>query len=201
MSETSTGTRSGLRDVARDAVRARVAAVAIARFDADGFDRVTVEQVAAEAGISPRSFHRYFPAKEDAVIGDPTRHRAALVAAFAARPPGEPVWRSLRETFVAMVEHAGEDTETGRRSVRVMTSTPSLRARNLEKHQAWAEALTPLVVDRTTGSPDGDAELRVHTVVQAALACFDVAVTTWAQGQDEDLAGILRRSFDVLDVR
>jgi AcrR family transcriptional regulator len=194
MSETTAGARTGLRDITRDAVRSRIAAVAIARFDADGFDRVTVEQVAAEAGISARSFHRYFPAKEDAVIGDPARHRDALAAAFRDRPSDEPVWTALREAFAAMLTHGGDDPETGRRSVRVMISTPSLRARNLEKHQAWADALTPLVLERLRGA---DIDLRARTVVQAALACFDVSITTWATGED-DVVGILRRSFDSL---
>ncbi|PZE82421.1 TetR family transcriptional regulator [Curtobacterium sp. MCBD17_032] len=197
MSET-TDTRPGLRDITRDAVRARIAAVAIARFDADGFDRVTVEQVAAEAGISARSFHRYFPAKEDAVIGDPARHGAALAAAFGARPADEPVWTALREAFVTMLERGSDhDPETGRRSVRVMLSTPSLRARNTEKHSAWAEVLLPLVVDRLGGT---DGDLRARAVVQAALACFDVSVAAWAEGAD-DVVRVLRRSFDVLDVR
>ncbi|ROS74912.1 TetR family transcriptional regulator [Curtobacterium sp. PhB130] len=200
MSDTSTEPRPGLRDITRDAVRARIAAVAIARFDADGFERVTVEQIAAEAGISARSFHRYFPAKEDAVIGDPARHRGALAEAFRARPSDEPVWTALREAFVQMVARGGEDSETGRRSVRVMTSAPSLRARNLEKHQAWADVLTPLVARRIDGTDD-DLDLRARTIVQAALGCFDVAITTWATEADDDVVGILRRAFDVLDVR
>lgn len=198
MSDTTTNPRPGLRDITRDAVRARIAAVAIARFDADGFDRVTVEQVAAEAGISARSFHRYFPAKEDAVIGDPARHREVLASAFRVQPAAEPVWTALREAFADLVGRGGDDRETDRRSVRVMTSAPSLRARNLEKHQAWAEVLTPLVEERLDGP---DVELRARTIVQAALACFDVAVTTWATGPERDVVAVLRRSFDVLDVR
>ena len=198
MSETTAG-RPGLRDITRDAVRARIAAVAIARFDADGFDRVTVEQVAAEAGISARSFHRYFPAKEDAVIGDPARHSDVLAAAFGDRAPDEPVWTALREAFATMLLRGdGGDPDTARRSVRVMTSTPSLRARNLEKHHAWAEVLTPLVAARLGGA---DVDLRARTVVQAALGCFDVSITMWATGDDGDVTGVLRRSFDVLDVR
>jgi AcrR family transcriptional regulator len=199
MSETTVGSRPGLRDITRDAVRARIAAVAIARFDADGFDRVTVEQVAAEAGISARSFHRYFPAKEDAVIGDPARHSDVLAAAFRDRATDEPVWTALREAFATMLARGdGGDPDTARRSVRVMTSTPSLRARNLEKHHAWAEVLTPLVAARLGGA---DVDLRARTVVQAALGCFDVAITAWATGDDTAVTGILRRSFDVLDVR
>lgn len=192
-------TRAALRDITRDAVRARIAAVAIERFDTDGFDEVTVEQIAAEVGISARSFHRYFPAKEDAVVGDPARHREALADAFRARSAAEPVWSALREAFVEMVGRgSGDDPETGRRSVRVMTSTPSLRARNLEKHQAWADALTPLVEARLGGT---DVTLRARTLVQAALGCFDVAVSTWATEDDADAIVVMRRAFDVIEPR
>ncbi|MCA5924588.1 TetR/AcrR family transcriptional regulator [Curtobacterium oceanosedimentum] len=190
-------TRTGLRDITREAVRARIAAVAVERFDRDGFENVTVEQVAAEVGISARSFHRYFPAKEDAIIGDPARHRDALVGAFRRHVDGAPVWHALREAFAEMLGSGSEDdAETGRRSVRVMTSTPSLRARNLEKHQAWADALTPIAVEHLSGR---DAGLRAQVLVQAALGCFDVAVTTWATGDDTDVVGILRRAFDVVE--
>jgi len=190
-------TRSGLRDITRDAVRARIAAVALERFDADGFENVTVEQVAAAVGISARSFHRYFPAKEDAVIGDPARHREALADAFRARAGTEPAWSALREAFAEMLERGStDDPETGRRSVRVMTSTASLRARNLEKHQAWADVLTPLVAEHLRGP---GTDLRARVLVQAALGCFDVAITTWATGDDADAAGILRRAFDVIE--
>jgi AcrR family transcriptional regulator len=188
--------KPALRDIARDAVRARIAEVAIARFDADGFDQVTVEQIAAEVGISARSFHRYFPAKEDAVIGDPRRHREALATAFRSRRADEPVWTALREAFADLVsDSGGEDTETARRSIRVMTSTASLRARNLEKHHAWAEALTPLVAERLAGR---DVDLRARTLVQAALGCFDVAIAAWAVGEEPDAVPTLRRTFDVI---
>ncbi|MBT1545528.1 acyl-CoA-like ligand-binding transcription factor [Curtobacterium aurantiacum] len=193
---TDPAAKPGLRDIARDAVRARVAEVAIARFDADGFDQVTVEQIAAEVGISARSFHRYFPAKEDTVIGDPGRHREALAAAFRSRPADEPVWTALREAFADLVsDSGGEDTETARRSIRVMTSTASLRARNLEKHNAWAEVLTPLVAERLAGP---GVDLRARTLVQAALGCFDVAIAEWAVGDEPDAVRTLHRTFDVI---
>lgn len=192
-----TSARTGLRDITREAVRARIAAVAVARFDRDGFDAVTVEQIAAEVGISARSFHRYFPAKEDAVIGDPLRHRGALAEALRERPGDEPAWTALREAFVDMMVRADEDPESGRRSVRVMMSTPSLRARNLEKHLAWADVLTPILTERLrAGDPDG-AELGAAVLVQAALGCFDVAIATWSV-TDEDAPALLRRTFDTL---
>jgi hypothetical protein len=61
--------------------------------------------------------------------------------------------------------------------MRVFTSTASLRVRNLEKHLLWAQMLTPHVENRLDGA---DAPLRALTMVQASLACFDIALTTWA---------------------
>lgn len=192
-----TNLRNGLRDITREAVRSRIASVAVARFDRDGFDAVTVEQIAAEVGISPRSFHRYFPAKEDAVIGDPTRHLGALTDAFRERPLDEPVWESLREAFAGMLMHTDDEPEYGRRSVRVMMSTSSLRARNLEKHLAWANLLTPLVAERLRSTAIDDAELGAATLVQAALGCFDVAIGRWSVTEEEPVA-LLRQTFDAL---
>lgn len=192
--------RTGVRDVAREAVRARVAAVAVGLFHDNGFDEVTVEQIAAEVGISARSFHRYFPAKEDTVVGDPKQHRDDLAAALEGRPSDEAEWTALREAFAEMLDRGARssDTEVGRRAARLITSTPSLRARNLEKHQVWAEALVPLV-ERRLGSGAG-SRFRAEALVQAALGCFDVAIGAWAaqDGPGEDPADLLRRAFDTV---
>jgi AcrR family transcriptional regulator len=193
-----TTSRVSLRDITRDAVRSRIAAVAVARFDTDGFDEVTVEQIATEVGISARTFHRYFPGKEDAVIGDPARHRDDLAEALRSRPAAEPAWDALREAFVTMLERGGGDSDAGRLSVRVMLRTPSLRARNLEKHLSWADALVPLTLERLSGD---EAELRARTLVQAALGCFDVAISAWAGDEHPgvDPVVLLRRSFGALE--
>jgi AcrR family transcriptional regulator len=188
---------SSLRDITRAAVSARIAAVAVDLFAEHGFDHVTVEQIAATVGISARSFHRYFPSKEDAVIGDPGKLGRIACGAFAARPSGEPVWTSLHESFEAVFAQAGGYDEHGKRIMRVLNSTESLRARNLEKHLLWARLLTPLVADRL----DGDhVLLRARTLVQASLVCFDVALTTWA-GNDEtaSVSELLKQSFASLN--
>jgi AcrR family transcriptional regulator len=172
----------GVRQVARDAVRAHVAEVALTLFAEHGFDEVTVEQISVAAGISPRSFHRYFAAKEDTVIGDVEQWSAVVAGAFAQRPADEPVWSSLLATYGVLFERGGDPVAHQKRIVRVSTSTPSLRARNLEKHLAWARELTPLVAARLGGR---HAELRAHALVQSSLACFDVGLAAWADGGDD----------------
>ncbi|WP_207226317.1 hypothetical protein [Microterricola gilva] len=68
-----------------------------------------------------------------------------------------------------------------------------MRARNLEKHLLWAQLLTPLVVERLDGP---HRPLRAEALVQASLACFDLALASWAQSETAaDPARLLRAAF------
>ena len=186
----------GLRGITRDAVRTRIADVAVDLFDEHGFDEVTVEQIAGAVGISARSFHRYFPAKEDAVLGDVARWGEVVRESFGARPDDEPVWVSLRTTYEALLESSVNSAQRDKRIMRVLGSTASLRARNLEKHLLWARMLSPLVARRLTGS---DALLRAEALVHASLGCFDLAMTTWADPTETRTpVELLRTSFAAL---
>jgi AcrR family transcriptional regulator len=201
----SSATNSGpsLREIGRDAVRARITDVALDLFAERGFDQVTVEQIAAAAGMSGRTFHRYFPAKEDVVVGEPARLGELVRDAFESRPRDEPVWESLRASFELVVaSHSAQsfaDDDRGKLARRVLVSTASLRARNQEKHLLWADLLTPLVAERLGGE---DTALRAEIIVQSALACFDVALTAWANADDgTTVAELLERSFAALQPR
>jgi len=103
---------------------AEVEAVALRLFEERGFDAVTVEDVATEAGISVRTFYRYFPTKE-AVLQLKTDQRSqALRQALAARPTDEAPLRSLRLAFEHVV--SAEDMELRRRWISVIVETPSV---------------------------------------------------------------------------
>lgn len=198
----TTNSGPSLREISRDAVRARITEVALDLFAEQEFDQVTVEQIAAAAGMSARTFHRYFPAKEDVVVGEPERWGEFVRDAFAARPADEPVWDSLLASFEAFIGLLAQDgrVQRGKVGMRVLVSTASLRARNLEKHQLWGRMFLPLVQARLA---DGeDTALRAEIIVQAALACLDVAFTTWANVDDDTtITELLARSFAMLQPR
>jgi AcrR family transcriptional regulator len=182
----------GLRDITRGAVRARLSEIAVDLFAEHGFDEVTVEQIADAAGISARSFHRYFRSKEDAVVGDLEPLGAVVGETFAARPRDEAVWQSLRASYAMLLGTLGMDDERGKRIMRVIASTAPLRARNLEKHLAWAEILTPLIADRLG---DGDG-LRASVLAKTSLVCLDIALNEWSrEGEPESSSALLERAF------
>ena len=85
--------------------------VAIELFAARGFDEVTVDEIAEAAGISPRTFFRYFPTKADVVRAHQRRLVDRLVRALAARPADEGPVTALREAFLATSQMRADDRE------------------------------------------------------------------------------------------
>jgi AcrR family transcriptional regulator len=180
----------------RDAVRSRVSEVALEMFEERGFDQVTVEEIAKAAGMSKRSFHRYFAVKEDVVIGDPGPWGEVVRDELAGRPAGEPVWTSLRLGYEGLLAHPGGGEVRGKRTVRILAGTPPLRARNLEKHGVWTELLVPVIAKRLDGPY---VDLRARTLAQASLVCFDNALAAWAREDDGPAASeYLHATFDVV---
>lgn len=177
MSSTTSGA-GGLRQRTRDAVRGQIADVALVLFDEQGFDETTVDQIAAAACISPRSFFRYFASKEDVVLGDPMVYGEPVRQRLADALASMPVWEALRAGFEAVLETVETRPEWALRATRVMISTPSLRARNTEKHLAWMTVLVPLVADALTG-PELQRQYQARALTLCALACLDVSSAEW----------------------
>lgn len=164
----------GLRQRTRDAVREQIAEVALVMFDEQGFDETTVDQIAEAVGISSRSFFRYFASKEDVVLGDPMIYGEPVRQRLAQALESMPAWEALRAGFEAIVEFSESDPEGALRATRVMIATPSLRARNTEKHLAWMTVLVPLIAGTLT-SPEAERQYHARAITLCALTCLDVS--------------------------
>lgn len=172
----------GLRERTRRAVHREIAEAGMALFLEQGFEETTVDQIAEAAGISRRSFFRYFATKEDVVLGDMVDRGHRIRAALAARPPGEEPWAAVRAALLALREESASDPGTELRIGRMMHRAPSLRARSLEKHLAWQELLVPELARRlreARGLDEAAAGHRAAAIIATALACLDVATDTW----------------------
>jgi AcrR family transcriptional regulator len=174
------GPELSLRERTRRAVQAEITAQALMLFTEHGFDDTTVEQIAAAAGISARSFFRYFPTKEDVVIGDPHPYGLLLQSSIEACPPDVPPWDALRKAFGLLINAIHADPVLSLQASALMLTTPALRARHLEKQILWEELLVPNIVQRLHGDP-ADRSLQAHAIVSAALSCLDAALNEWSQ--------------------
>lgn len=181
----------GLRERTREVVRADIGAVAMRLFTQQGFDATTMDQIAAEAGISRRSLFRYFATKEDVVLGDLAERGRVVQAVLVSRPEDEGPWEALRAALETLARGPDYSLESAMAISRMFHETPSLRARKLEKQLQWMELLVPDIERRLGVRPADGPDPRAPAIVASALSCLDAALDAWVgrdgAGRVEDL--------------
>jgi AcrR family transcriptional regulator len=168
-------------------------AVALRCFEERGFD-ITVEEIAAEAQISVRTFYRYFPTKDDVLQVRIDRRSAALQGALAARPADEPPLHSLRVALQEVV--SAEDPELVRRWTNVISATPNLLRGVLGGIQLKGHRVIADFFGARLGVP-GDA--LVPTMVAAAAGGVIQAAQTQWYFRGGDLATAISDGLEVLE--
>ena len=195
---TAERTRPGLRERRKRLTAAELEAAALRLFGERGFDSVTVDDIAAEADVSRRTFFRYFASKEDVLLADHFVQLARLREAMAARPPDEPILTALRNALLSITGDFEDRKEKVILRGRIMRDTPSLQARSLVHQKAWEEAMEEMVADRLGVDPAVD--LRPGVVAATALAAMRVAFSNWlASGASSDLIAMTAGALDLLD--
>ena len=183
----------GLRARAREAMRTEIAEVAFALFVSRGFEQTTVDEIAEAAGLSRRSFFRYFPAKEDTVFGLLYDLGEELAAAVTARPADEPGWTALQAGSEVMLTQWRHRPDDAMALLRLIHETPPLRARHQDKQDRWRRLLTDALRARTVDSLEADV------LASAALAVFDVVCRHWlTAGPGTDPGRLMSEAFALL---
>ncbi|WP_328467988.1 TetR/AcrR family transcriptional regulator [Actinoplanes sp. NBC_00393] len=165
----------------RNAVYGEITRTAMELFLARGFDATTIDDIAAAAGISRRSFFRYFGTKEDVVLGDLAARGELIKEALEARPDTEEPWTALVSALHSVKDASSETDEDMLKVFTMVHETPSLRARSIEKHLQWQALLTPEVRRRLGADPEDPFEVRAEALVACVLTCLDVAGEAWAR--------------------
>ena len=159
---------TGLRERKKAKTRLAIREHAMALFKDQGYDKTTVEQIAAAAEVSPSTFFRYFPSKEEVVLQDD--YDALLIAAFHAQEVGVPPLQALRnaisEVFLSMPE--GQQAQEAER-IRLMTEVPELRARMLAQVSEMIQMLAEAVAERV-GRQSDDFEVRTFAGALVGVA-------------------------------
>ena len=102
---------TGLRERRKQEARRAISGVAMAMFEARGFDEVTISQVAEAAGVSKMTVTNYFPRKEDLVFDRADEIIASLAEAVATRSPGESLLAAIRRDYASRLA-AGDAVPT-----------------------------------------------------------------------------------------
>ncbi|MEV1009460.1 TetR family transcriptional regulator [Streptomyces sp. NPDC049881] len=162
-----------------------------------GFDAVTIDEIAAAAGVSRRTFFRHFASKEDVVVQFLAGMGDAIRAELAARPAGEPPSAALLHAVRVAVETCSGKAERALPVVRLILETPALLARFLERQAQWRDDLAAGLADRLGRDPGTD--LYPQLAAGMALTAFHTVLARWSRSDGaEDPAALLDRAFAVL---
>ena len=175
---------AGLQRRKRELVRDEIARVAWDLFGSQGYEATTVEEIARAAGVSRRTFFRYFSSKEDVVVGTSDALAEAILAAFARRPRREPplvaIQRAIRPVVVSRLAEAGQ----ARAVIRLLRESRTLRRAMLERHARMEERLAALLARRLGTDPRRDPTPALLAFVTRAFV--DTAFNVWFDQSPRD---------------
>jgi len=181
-----------LRDHAREAIRDEVAKHAWTLFAAQGFEATTVDQIADAAGMSRRTFFRYFAGKDELVLERLAESGSQIADALRARPAEEAAWPALRAAFSQPVEVQELHADKSRPLQLMLRTEPVLRATVETRRRVWTELLTPLTAERLPARIAGSGpDTRAAAITGSAIACLEAAQIAWAQNSGSSLATLL----------
>ena len=124
----SSVTPIGRRDRKKSRTRQELVDAATKLFATRGFDETTTEDIAEAADVSQRTFFRHFPSKEAALYGDMDDLLVRFRAILDARPNGEPLLVSVRESILALADDYDDQRKLRLLQARLASSYPSVSA-------------------------------------------------------------------------
>jgi AcrR family transcriptional regulator len=173
---------SGLRERKKQATREALSWAALQLAVERGVENVLVEDIAAAADVSPRTFNNYFSSKYEAIAWRQLNRAMRVGDLLRARPEAEPLWDGITEAFLAVYQ---ADMPEGERQpppgwvegVRRMTSNPQMLGEVLKGYAAVQDELASAIADRL--GVDLAQDMYPQIVAAAVMAASQVAQTRW----------------------
>ncbi len=172
----------------QEVVRVALAAAAEKLFLAQGFEETTIEQIAQAAGVSRRTFFRYFESKEDVLAAHAERFGERLYAALAARPLSEPPLLAIRNALLPALEAGIQDAGILRCTIRLLRETNSLRRVVLARRNRLEERVAALMSRRLGAGARDNTPMLLAFLTRALL---DTAFNAWYDHETEDVTELV----------
>ncbi len=186
---------SGLRERKKQKTRWAIQEHALRLFAEQGYEATTIDQIAAAAEISPSTFFRYFPSKEDLVIQDPYDEMLlqGLLNAPTELSPIAAIRVTLRSAFAEM--GSAEQAKVLERT-RLTMAVPALRAKSLENFLNTLAILRQGLAARTGRDPE---DFSVRVVAGAIVGAFVSTLELWSKVDSGDLAELMDHTLAQLE--
>jgi AcrR family transcriptional regulator len=182
---------AGLRERKKQATREALRLAALRLAVEKGWEQVRVEDIAAEAGVSPRTFNNYFASKDEAFLATAYDRGARMQAALADRSADEPLWPAVIEAVVHGFAAEAGDLRQARR----ITPTPTLAAEQLKATMVIEQGLAEGIARRI--GADLERDLYPRLVAGAVISAARVTIEHWLRtGSDLPFPPVLRDALE-----
>lgn len=175
----------GLRERRRRQTSADIRGAAVRLAQARGWDKVTIEEICVQAGISTRTFFNYFPNKEAAIAYGPSDLPAELAEEFVAAGPA-PLSVVLAELITLAAHHLRDMPPQREQAVCMLDlaqTTPAVLAAFLAELERFQSQLTDIVAKRQDLPSDDEIPALISAL---ALTAVRSGIERWSSGEPED---------------
>lgn len=181
----------GLRERKKAVTRSALSAAAMALAAERGVDAVTVDEIAAQAGVSSRTFFNYFATKEEAFVAQDLALAQDLLDRLRAEPADAPLWTTLVGLLGEHLDGTGTVPPAQALAEHAVRSHPSVLTQQFQQY-AGMEADLVAEIARRTGSVPTSLEPRL--LAAALVAAMRTALETWL---DAGAVGSPRALFQI----
>ena len=186
--------QTGLRERKKAATKAALSQATLRlAMDKGGIEKVSPDEIAAEAGVSTRTFHNYFHNKEEALLYDFNELTRQMLDDIRERAQHQPIWDALRDASIGLHINERFDIELLKCRDELVRNSPSLINQQAGKFMdLFTEALG--IVAEATGTRPTDLYPRL--VLGGSLVAMKVANEHWlADPERKPLSEVITEAF------
>jgi mycofactocin system transcriptional regulator len=171
---------------------AEIEQAAFELFGERGFERTTLDAIAERVGVGRRTLFRYYQSKNDIPWGQFDRTLAGFRDLLDGQPHGLPLHTAVHRAVVEFNRFPLDARPSHRDRMRLILTTPELRAHSVHQYTAWRQAIAEYVARRTDAAP---SDLMPRMVAQVSLALALTAYEVWLEDETADLLSVLEESM------
>ncbi|MFT4393667.1 TetR family transcriptional regulator [Gordonia lacunae] len=160
-----------------------------------GFEKTSVGDIADAAGVSRRTFFRYFPTKADVVWVESAAELDHFRRLVAAASTDTPPHLTVTDAFIAAIDHGRAEERWARHRAQLILSVPAVQAQANVVYRQWRTVIADHVRMRAA---DGGDDAYPTAVAYAVIAGSSAAHEMWLRRDDLELGHCLRRMFELM---
>jgi AcrR family transcriptional regulator len=183
------------RDAHADRTRNALLEAALNLFSANGYDATTTDQIAESAGVSPRTFFRYFPTKESVLFFGEFDFIDAVSGVYLAQPEELSDYEAMANSFALLAPRLKRIRKRYGQYQEAVASSLVLLGRESKNHDANTETVAEAIAQRRgLSAPDGECRL----LASIGMLLVERALNQWLATPIRSVDDLIRQEFNAL---